>query len=193
MKKFMKKLIFSLLLLIFSGSVFASAPIAQIQAMLDKSPILCGNFNQTKTLIGISKPLLSNGTFCVNAKTGVVWKTLHPFPNTVKLTRDDITQIQGNQTVMQLSAQQEPVVKMINSVLFSLLAGDFSQLDKTFILNGNIKNNTWHVSLVARDKALAKVIGNITLDGNTHVNKVMIHESNGDQTLITFSDIKNHA
>lgn len=182
-----------LCLLLMSCSAFASAPITQIQAMLDKPKELCGNFDQTKILVGISKPLKSNGQFCVNAQTGVTWRTLKPFPSTLTLTRTEIVQMQGDQVTLNMSASKEPVVKMINTVLFSLLAGNFNDLDKLFILNGDIKNNSWHVALTARDPALAKALGTITMDGSNHVHIVHIDESNGDKTFITFSAIKNHA
>jgi hypothetical protein len=191
--KNMKKLFFVFILLLLSFTVYAEVPIAQIQAMLDKPKELCGNFDQTKLLVGINKPLKSNGTFCVNSQTGVVWKTLKPFPNTLKLTRTEIIQTQGDQVTLDLDSTKEPVVRMINTVLFSLLAGNFNDLDKLFILNGHIEHNTWHVALTARDPALAKAIGNISLDGSNHVHVVNIAESNGDKTLITFSAIKNHA
>ena len=191
MKKLTKKILLAVLLTMSVFAVQAAAPIAEIQAILEKPKILCGNFNQTKELVGIKKPLLSQGRFCIDANKGVLWRTITPFPNTLRLTRDEISQIQGNQTTMRLDANQEPVVRMINSVLFSLLAGDFSQLDNIFILNGDIKNKHWQVRLKAHDASLAKVIGNISLEGDKHVRKVIISEFNGDHTIITFSNIKS--
>lgn len=188
-----KKLFFAIILMMITASAFAltESPIAQIQAILEKPQIMCGRFDQSKQLVGINKPLLSNGRFCVVADKGILWRTLYPFPNTLRLSPDEIIQMHGKQTTMRMNAAQEPVVRMINTVLFSLLAGDFSQLDKIFILNSNIHHNHWHVILKAREPGLAKVIGNISLEGDTHVKKVNIQESNGDKTLIIFSDIKN--
>ena len=96
----------------------AAAPVAQIQAVLAKPDVMCGRFDQRKQLVGIKKPLASSGRFCVVAGKGVLWRTLLPFPATLRLTRDEIVQMQGDRVAMRLDAQQEPVVKMINSVLF---------------------------------------------------------------------------
>lgn len=193
MLKLLSKLFFILLIISTATSAFAqsSTPIAQIQAILEKPQIMCGRFDQTKQLVGINKPLSSNGRFCVVADKGILWRTLYPFPNTLRLSPNEIIQMHGTQTTMRMDASQEPVVRMINTVLFSMLAGDFSQLDKIFILNSNIHHNHWHVTLKAREPGLAKVIGNISLEGDQHVKKVNIAESNGDKTLIIFSDIKN--
>jgi len=94
---------------------------------------------------------------------------------------------------MRLDAQQEPVVKMINNVLFSLLAGDLSQLDSLFELNGSIQNGNWQVALKARQPALANAIGDIRLAGAGYVTKVIMQEASGDHTEIVFSAIQTGA
>ena len=43
------------------------APVAKIQAILAKPKILCGRFEQSKQLVGLKRPVLSNGRFCVLA------------------------------------------------------------------------------------------------------------------------------
>ncbi|WP_233526693.1 MULTISPECIES: outer membrane lipoprotein carrier protein LolA [unclassified Herbaspirillum] len=168
----------------------AAAPVAQIQAALTKPAVMCGRFDQTKQLTGIKKPLLSNGRFCVAAGKGILWQTLQPFPSTLRITRNAIVQMQNGRVAMRLDAQQEPVVKMINNVLFSLLAGDLSQLDKLFELDGAIKNGNWNVALKAREPGLAKAIGDIRLEGAAFVNKVIMQEASGDHTEIVFSAIQ---
>ena len=149
----------------------AAAPVAKIEAMLAKPQQLCGRFDQSKQLAGMKKPLASNGRFCVVAGKGVLWRTLQPFPNTLRLTRDEIVHFQGERVAMRLDAKTEPVVKMSNSVLFSLLAGDLAQLDTLFEVDGSIDGNTWQVALKARQPALAKAIGGIRLDGGAFVKK----------------------
>ncbi len=191
MKSFFTACVFSLSLVLTATSAQAAAPIAQIQSMLVRPNVMCGHFQQTKQLVGIKKPLISNGRFCVVANKGVLWRTLQPFPNTLRLTRDEIVQMQDDRTVMRLDAKQEPVVRMINNVLFSLLAGDLSQLDKLFELNGSVQNDHWNVALKARAPELAKAIGDIRLEGSNHVEQVTMIEPNGDRTHIVFSGIKS--
>ena len=106
-----------------SLALLGAAPVAKkIQTMLAKPKVLCGRFDQSKQLVGLKKPLSSNGRFCVVADKGVLWRTLQPFPNSLKLTRDEIIQLRGEQVALRLDAKQEPTVRMINSVLFALLA-----------------------------------------------------------------------
>src|SRR4030095_2655606 len=98
--------------------------------MLAGPKVLCGRFDQKKQLAGLKKPLASNGRFCVVADKGVLWRILEPCPNTVRLTRDEIVQLQGDRVAMRLDAKQEPAVRMINSVFFDLLAGGPGQRGK---------------------------------------------------------------
>jgi hypothetical protein len=168
----------------------AAAPVAKIQAMLAKPDQLCGRFEQSKQLAGMKKPLASSGRFCVVAGKGVLWRTLKPFANTLRLSRDEIVQLQGERVAMRMEASREPTVRMINGVLFSLLSGDLGQLESLFDVDGTAADGAWKVTLKARNPALAKAIGTLTLDGGAYVRTIHMVEESGDRTDIVFSDIK---
>ncbi|MET0265481.1 MAG: outer membrane lipoprotein carrier protein LolA [Duganella sp.] len=192
--KTMKILCAALLPLLMSMTATAPAqaavPVAKIQAMLAKPAIMCGRFDQTKTLAGMKKPLASHGRFCVVAGKGVLWRTLKPFPATLRLTRDEIVNYQGDRVAMRLDAKTEPTVRMINNVLFSLLSGDLGQLESLFEVDGTVDANSWNVALKARQAALDKAIGTILLDGGAYVKNIVMSEASGDRTAIVFSEIK---
>ena len=185
------KRLFICLCLLACMSAQAAAPIAKIQQMLSKPKVLCGRFDQSKQLTGLKKPLASNGRFCVVAGKGVLWRTLQPFPSTLRLTRDEIVNFQGERVALRLDAKQEPTVRMINSVLFAMLAGDLAQLDALFEVDGEAEGNRWHVALKAREAALAKAIGTIALEGDSYVKNIVINDAGGDRTSITFSAIQS--
>lgn len=174
-----------------SANAAMSQSVASIQARLARPDVMCGRFEQAKQLVGIRKPLVSSGRFCVVKGTGVVWRTLKPFPGTLRLTRDQIVQFQGERVAMQLDATKEPVVRMINGVLFSMLGGDLGQLDTLFDADGTVAPQAWQVKLKARNPALARAIGTIRLEGNTYVKAIFMDEDSGDKTAITFSDIQS--
>ena len=177
-------------LLACAASAQAAIPSAKIQAMLAKPAVMCGRFDQTKQLAGMKKPLASEGRFCVIAGKGVLWRTLKPFPSTLRLTRDEIVNYQGDRVAMRLDAKTEPTVRMINNVLFSLLSGDLGQLDTLFDGDGNVDANSWNVTLKPRQAALEKAIGTIKLEGGAYVKSIVMNEGGGDRTTIVFSEIK---
>jgi hypothetical protein len=171
-------------------TLLGAGPAAKIQSMLAKPKVLCGRFDQTKQLVGLKKPVKSSGRFCVVAEKGVLWRSERPFANTIKLTRDEIIQLQGERVTMRLDAKKEPTVRVINSVLFALLAGDLDQLEKLFDIDGEVNHQSWRVTLKARAPALARAIGAITLDGAEYVKNIDIDEASGDRTRIVFSAIQ---
>jgi hypothetical protein len=171
-------------------TLLGAGPAAKIQSMLAKPKVLCGRFDQTKQLVGLKKPVKSSGRFCVVAEKGVLWRSERPFANTIKLTRDEIIQLQGERVTMRLDAKKEPTVRVINSVLFALLAGDLDQLEKLFDIDGEVDHQSWRVTLKARAPALARAIGAITLDGAEYVKNIDIDEASGDRTRIVFSAIQ---
>jgi hypothetical protein len=170
--------------------LLGAAPVTKIQSMLAKAEVLCGRFDQSKQLVGLKRPVTSNGRFCVVAGKGVLWRSLQPFPATLRLTRDEIVQLRGERVAMRLDATKEPKVQMINSLLFALLAGDISQLENFFTVQSAITGGSWSVKLKAREPGLAMVIGSIALEGDMYVKKVTIGESSGDRTDIVFSAIQ---
>lgn len=172
------------------GHVQAAVPVAKIQAMLAKPSIMCGRFDQTKQLAGMKKPLAAEGRFCVVAGKGVLWRTLKPFPSTLRLTRDEIVNYQGDRIAMRLDAKTEPTVRVINNVLFSLLAGDLGQLDTLFDGDGSVDATSWNVALKPRQAALEKAIGEIRLEGGAYVKSIVMNEAGGDRTTIVFSGIQ---
>jgi hypothetical protein len=170
--------------------LLGAAPVPKIQSMLARPKILCGRFDQSKQLVGLKKPVNSNGRFCVVADKGVLWRTLQPFANTLKVTRDEIIQLSGERVAVRLDARQEPAVRMINSVLFALLAGDLEPLEKLFDIDGAAQDKSWSVKLRPRDPGLSKVISGIALDGGAYVKSIVISEASGDRTEIEFSAIQ---
>ena len=152
--------------------------------MLAKPDVMCGRFDQSKQLVGIKKPLAVERPLLRGRGQGRAVAHAAAISSTLRLTRDEIVQMQGDRVAMRLDAKQEPVVKMINSVLFSLLSGDLSQLDQLFEMDGRIQGKQWKVTLKARAPALAKAIGALTLEGSDYVKKVTIDEASGDHTDI---------
>ncbi len=189
----MKRLFFSLCVALAAASAHAAVPVAQIQALLAKPEILCGRFEQTKQLTGMKKPLLSSGRFCVAAGKGVLWRTLQPFPSTLRLTRDEILQMHGDRVAVRVEARQEPAVRIINNMLFSLLAGDLAQLETLFEGEGKVQDKQWSVALKARDPGLARVLSGVSLEGGAFVRQITLHEASGDRTSITFSAMQTGA
>jgi Outer membrane lipoprotein carrier protein LolA-like len=186
----MKLLVVLCWLLWNTSSLAAAATLERIQSMLAKPNVLCGRFDQNKQLTGLKKPLISAGRFCVVADKGVLWRTLQPVSSTLRITHDEIIQLQGNRVTMRLDANSEPTVRVIHSIMFALLGGNFASLESLFEVEGGVRNNDWNLELKARAPGLRDAISNISMDGGAYVKSITIHETSGGRTTIIFSAIQ---
>ena len=181
----------ALLAVVASASLAAQGidNLERIRALLARPDVLCGQFAQAKTLVGLQRPVKSSGRFCVVADKGVLWRTLQPFATTLRLTRDEIVESRGGDVTARMSAAQEPAVRVINDLLFSLLAGDMKRLTGTFDVASTIDGGTWQATLAPKDGGMKRAIGSIDLSGGEFVSHIVIRETGGDRTEITFTAI----
>ncbi len=165
------------------------ANLGKIQAMLAKPAVVCGRFEQSKTLVGLRRPVKSSGRFCIALEKGVLWTTLLPFPSSLLLTKDEIVESRDGQVTKRLSAHEEPVVGIINDLLLSLLQGDLQRLTGGFAIRSTIDARGWSATLVPNEGGMKRIITGIDIDGGELVHEITIHESSGDRTDIAFSGI----
>ena len=164
-----------------------------IQSQLAVDMVVRGDFTQTRQLAGIKKPLVAKGTFVVEKTRGVLWRTLTPFPQTMRVTQGEILQKDGDRVLMVLRADQEPAVNAISRVLFSLFAGDISALAEFFEYTGRTGGGSWQLSFTPRNDGLRAVIGLLSLEGDNVVRQVTLTSAAGDVTRIAFSNVTTAA
>jgi hypothetical protein len=174
-------------------SVAASAPAADavklVRERLKLTPVLRGEFEQTKTLKGFRNALVSKGEFLVARGQGVWWHTREPFEATLVVTKTRLfTRNPDGSTSNLADAQAEPGVRQVNELIFSLLAADLDALaDKFTIAAQPVGAAGWSLVLTPRDPAIAKFLARATLAGERDVQSVRIEEARGDTTQIRFS------
>ncbi|KAF0813787.1 Outer-membrane lipoprotein carrier protein [Andreprevotia sp. IGB-42] len=179
-------------MLMMTGHVAsASELLDKVAKQVTDSAVVRGNFVQTRELVGVKKPLKSEGRFVVDKQRGVVWQTARPFNNKLRISRQEIVQKDGDQVLMRMSADKEPAVKTVGSVLFALFAGDFATLERYFNVSGEAGNNGWQLQLTPRDAALGKLIGKLALDGGKTIAHVRLEGGSGDITRIDLKEVVN--
>ena len=173
----------------------AAAPAADTAALagaigsrLAQPAVLRGRFEQTTQVAGFSRPLRSNGDFLVARDHGVLWHTREPFAGELRLTREAIVATQDGQTAFRLSADEEPTVRIIIGLMFSLLNGEVDRLAEHFTVDGQAGDAGWELALKPRQPGLAKLLSGVDLQGDRHVRRIVLEEANGDRTEIVFSD-----
>jgi hypothetical protein len=179
--------IFIGVLLFWACGLARAELLEDVQRQLTLAPVIRGEFLQTRQLAQIKKPLLARGQFLVATNLGVIWENTQPFTQVTRLTRNEILQTDGETTLMKISADKEPAVKIINGILFSVFSGDVAALAQTFEYNGEAAPKGWRLHFVPRDKNLARLIRELRLEGGTAITRVEMESAAGDVTRIEFT------
>jgi len=157
---------------------------AAVRAQLVDAPVLRGAFVQEKRVKGFKRPLVSRGDFVVAKGRGVRWHTHSPFDSVLLVRKDDISSRQGDTEVFRLDAAKEPTVRVVNTVLFSLLAGDLSVLEQHFEVKGELGASGWALELVPKADGLKRVLLRIAMTGDRFVRRLELSEASQDVTVI---------
>lgn len=167
----------------------ADAPLAeQVRRRLVDAPVLRGEFEQRRTLQGFRNPLVSRGDYVVARARGVAWRTREPFASTLLLTRERALSRQADGRVDTLmDAREQPVLRLVNRMLFALMAADLAVLEEGFRVEGQVAAARWQLVLSPRDASLAQWVSRIELAGDRHVEQVVLLEPRGDATAIRLS------
>ena len=163
--------------------------LGNINQVTERPDVLRGNFEQTKTLAGFKKPLISKGTFVIDRSRGVQWITASPFASTLVVTRERLTTWGGGGNKQQLDTKREPGLRAVNDLIMAMLSGDIKVLVSRFETKGSMKSaQSWNLSLTPKDTSLAGFIKNIDIEGGHHVDQVRMVEPSGDVSVIRFTN-----
>jgi hypothetical protein len=181
----------ALLVSLLPSGAMAQPDLAQaVRERVQRPEWLRGDFTQTKKVPGFARPLVSTGHFVAARGRGVLWRTLKPFASELRLTQYEIRATQGGQTAMRLDAAREPVVRLITTLMFSLLNGDVTGLSDIFELSGQTRNATWQLALVPKPGGLQQVLQRVELEGDGFVRRIELFEANGDESLIQLANLR---
>ena len=146
-----------------------------------------GAFSQRKFLRELPQPLTSSGEFLVARGTGIDWHTQQPFDSDLVLTPQAMVQREGSAEAMRVDASTQPGLGAVEQVFDALFALDMPKLAERFTLYGLRGKDGWTLGLKPRDAALAKTIDTVVINGSEQPQRIVLHETNGDRTEISFS------
>lgn len=161
------------------------ALLAQVRQRVQDAPVVRGQFTQRKTVQGFKQPLQSSGDFVVARGKGIAWQVRQPFASTLIVKPDSLLSRAADGSVaMQMKAQDEPVLRTINAMLFAVMAADLAQLGQYFEVTGQVQATGWKLHLVPRDAMLAQWLQSVDLRGQQFVQEVLLQEARGDRSQI---------
>ena len=167
-----------------------TGPLSQPTAGLRGAQVMRGKFVYKKFLREIPQPLISRGDFVFARDLGIDWHTREPFDSDFVLTAQGMTQRDDGKTTLQMSAAEQPAVKIVARIFLALLSLDVKSLQDSFSLYGIRQDQQWQVGMRPTVPAVAAVFKEAVVSGGAQVDTLVLHDANGDRTEIAFGDLQ---
>lgn len=181
----------SILGLLLCCSLSLSAlTLEQLQQQLMTQQILRGDFSQSKTMQMFNQPLLSDGNFLLSHQQGLIWNQNSPFPVSLVLAKDKLSQQFSDQAAEVIEAKDNPMVFYFSHLFLSLFKGDLTSLENQFsmTLSGELQTG-WVLNLSPKQAPLKNVFKVIEIKGAHTIQELTLTELNGDASVIEFNNI----
>lgn len=151
-------------------------------------------FQQTKRIAILSKPLVSTGYLLVSDEGGVVWQTSEPLKGTIVINNDSLKQFnKHDQAVSAPANSNQKASQLISSTFLAILAGDFEQLERNFSAELVCDEAQWKIQLQAKHDDMQRLLTDITIIGDTNIQQLTFAEANGDTTELVFTPLDDPA
>ncbi len=157
-----------------------------LQQQLAEQKLVRGQYTQVKQMQMFKQPLLSEGNFLLEQQQGLLWLQKTPFPVTLVLTKDKLSQQFSGQDAQIIDAADNPMVFYFSHLFLSLFKGDIDGLTEQFEMQLTEQNKQWSLLLTPKSAPLDKVFKQINIAGTQYIEQLQLIELNGDSSTIEF-------
>jgi len=163
----------------------------QLNSNLANINSIKSDFIQQKELEYLDETIVSKGQFWFKKENQLRWAYNEPFEYVIILNKGKfIIQDESNVSVYDIDSNQ--AFREINNLIINLVKGSLMEYDK-FEIEAFENNTQYLVKLVPIDTNMRKVISNMEVffdKNDLTVGKIIMHESESDFTVITFTNKK---
>ncbi|MGI2259711.1 outer membrane lipoprotein carrier protein LolA [Shewanella sp. GXUN23E] len=160
--------------------------LSQLQQQLAAHALVKGDFTQVRHMAMFNQPLSSSGQFVLSRELGLWWQQIQPFPVSLILTQDTLSQQFGDDSPQLMSAEENPMVFYFSHLFLSLFQGDTQKLQQQFEVSLSGTASHWQLLLTPKHPPLTQVFASIALSGGADLDTLVLSELRGDSTEIHF-------
>lgn len=178
--------LFVLLLALFLWPLSASAGTAPPgQTEIDSSKVLRGDFYQEHQFPGTKSAMHYFGKFVVAPAHGLIWNMMKPLPTIIIVTPSGVAQSFAGVAMKLPTVHTRQLYTMVSSAL----AGDWSKLERDFIIAQTVNGDQWTLQLSPRDKNKPTVpYSKINVTGRNFVETIYLGKDDGTYDMFRFSN-----
>lgn len=159
-----------------------------VRTELEIPDVFSGKFLQQKFLRDMPFPIDSNGYFEFSPTAGLRWHIHSPIESELRITKDTLTQYDGDREVFHLDSNSQPSATIFIQLFYAVFSGDWATLDQYFSVNGDYQPGHWSLQLFPKSPALAGFANKIEIRGGRYLQEFSMDETSGDRTHVTFTD-----
>ena len=151
------------------------------------------DFTQKRTLGAAGRTLTSTGTLSLTGDGAFSWVQKTPFVQTVSLKDGVFTIRYEDEAPEVMKAETHPAVLSAARLLTSVMRLDTAALQDAFdftLVGGEKPADAWTITLRARDEALGRILGTVTLKGSEYVESIRMSPSNDNVTDMILSNVR---
>ncbi|ERM61590.1 MULTISPECIES: LolA family protein [Vibrio] len=179
--------------------------ISELKTVLSANSIVRGEFTQTRNMEMFAQPLTSQGTFLLDKSSGLLWTQATPFPVSLVLTDNKLSQRFADQPAKIITDKENPMAFYFSHIFLSVFHGDTQKLQEQFSLsfepanepssdesaNKSTESASWTLTLIPKSSPMNAVFEAITLQGHNDIERIELKEIRGDSTVIEFSQLSH--
>lgn len=178
-----------LLLIVFTliCNISYAVTLDELQQRFSHLPLQRAEFQQERTINGLSQPLRSSGHVLISHQYGLIWQQTSPFSLSLILTKDRMSQLIPGQQSQVITAESNPQMFRFNHLLTALFNAERQVLEENFSIDFQSVDNThWKLVLIPNKSPLDKLFSRFELAGGNFVETINIDDKQGDKTVIHF-------
>lgn len=170
--------------------------VARLEALakrLNDFTSLEADFTQKRTLGAAGRTLTSTGTLSLTGDGAFSWVQKTPFVQTVSLKDGVFTIRYEDEAPEVMKVETHPAVLSAARLLTSVMRLDAAALQDAFdftLVGGEKPADAWTITLRARDEALGRILGTVTLKGSEYVESIRMSPSNDNVTDMILSNVR---
>lgn len=153
---------------------------------LREAAVVHADFQQTRHLKALSRPLKASGSLVMARDKGVIWSVRKPLAITYVIGPGGLLVVDAQGRREKRTAKDLPVLGQMGRVFQSLVQGDWKALETHFAIEGSGGAAAWEVTLTPK-AGLAGYLRRVRMKGGRFVDHVVIEEPGGDRMEIAFS------
>jgi hypothetical protein len=162
-----------------------------VQSRLAQATVLRGDFQSTREVAGLKRPLRSSGRFLLAREVGLLWSQDAPFAQEFTITRAFLRQGAPGTPPRTVPAAEHPAAAAMGGILIAIFSGNALPVFQDFTTRFDAVSETqWTLTFTPARPPLTEMFRSIRVAGSQWIDQVELLNPQGDRTLVRFQDVR---